>query len=60
LGILTSFKGVYFGHALSKACQYAISNEKVNSSIQPMNIKCAKSSIQDYILHGQKNQENEM
>jgi hypothetical protein len=59
LGTFTSFEGVYFSHALS-ACQYATSNEKVDSSIQPMNIKYALSSIQAYILHGQKNQEKEM
>jgi len=28
LGMLAPFEGVYFGHAFSKACQYAIFNEK--------------------------------
>jgi hypothetical protein len=49
LGILAPVKGVYFGHAISKACQYATSNEKVSLGLQPMNIKFTQSSIQIYI-----------
>jgi hypothetical protein len=33
LGILAPFEGVCFGHALSKACQYATFDENVNSSL---------------------------
>ncbi len=40
MGILAPFEGVCFGHALFKVCQYA--NEKVSSSLQPMNIKYAQ------------------
>jgi hypothetical protein len=39
LGILAPCEGVCFGHAFSKTCQYAISDEKVNSGLQPGNIK---------------------
>jgi hypothetical protein len=39
LGILAPCEGVCFGHALSKTCQYATSNVKVSSSLQPMSIK---------------------
>jgi hypothetical protein len=46
LAMYAPFEGVCFGHALSKACQYAISDEKVNSNLQPMNIKTTQSSIQ--------------
>jgi len=46
LGILAPFEGVCFGHALSKACQYATFDEKVNSSLQRVNIKFVQSSIQ--------------
>jgi hypothetical protein len=34
LVILAPFEGVCFGHAHSKACQYAISNEKVSLGLQ--------------------------
>jgi len=40
------FEGVCFSHALSKACQYVTSNEKVNSSLQLVSVKIAQSSIQ--------------
>jgi hypothetical protein len=49
LGIQTTFEGVIFYHAISKACQYATSNEKVNYGLQLMNIKATQSSIQSYI-----------
>jgi hypothetical protein len=46
LGILAPFESVCFGHALSKACQYATFGEKINSSLQHVNIKFVQSSIQ--------------
>jgi hypothetical protein len=49
LVILASFEGVCFGHALSKACQYVTSNEKVSLGLQLVNIKFAQSSIQTCI-----------
>ncbi len=39
LGILAPCEGVCFRHALSKTCQYATSDEKVSSSLQPVNIE---------------------
>ncbi len=41
LAMQAPFEGVCFGHALSKACQYAIFDEKITSGLQPMNIKIA-------------------
>jgi hypothetical protein len=52
LGILAPFEGVCFGHALFKLCQYA--NEKVSSSLQPMNIKYAQFLIQACITWQKK------
>ena len=46
LGQVVSFEGSCFGHALSKACQYASTDEKVSASLQPMFIKGAQASIQ--------------
>jgi hypothetical protein len=39
--ILAPFEGVCFGHALSKACQYATFNEKESFGLQLVNIKFA-------------------
>jgi len=46
LAMYAPFEGVCFGHALSKACQYATSNEKIFFNLQPVNIKTTQSSIQ--------------
>jgi hypothetical protein len=54
LEILAPFEGVCFGHALFKICQYAISNGKVSSSLQPLNIKYAQFSIQACITWQKK------
>jgi hypothetical protein len=45
LGMHSPFKRDCFGHALYKALQYTTSDEKVNSDLQPMNIKVAQFSI---------------
>jgi hypothetical protein len=50
LGMHAPFEGVCFGHALSKACQYATSNDKVSYGLQPMNIKTTRSLIQSCII----------
>jgi len=55
LKILAPFEGVYFGHALFKTCQYAISDEKVTSCEQHVRI----NSIQSLIEACQKNQKKE-
>jgi hypothetical protein len=47
LKILAPSEGVCFGHALSKACQYAIFDEKVN--LQPVNIKSIQFPIKTCI-----------
>jgi len=47
LGIFAPFEGVCFGHAFSKACQYATFDEKVNSNLQRVNIKFVQSTIQN-------------
>jgi hypothetical protein len=54
MGLLAPFEGVCFGHALFKVCQYAISNEKVSSSLQLVNIIYAQFSIQAYITWPKK------
>ncbi len=41
LGLDESFQGSYFGHILSKACQYAIANEKVCKKFKYVPIKYA-------------------
>jgi len=57
LGILAPFKCVCFGHALLKACQYVIFDEKVILGLKPMSNKFSQSSIQTCIKFP-KNQEN--
>jgi hypothetical protein len=54
LVILAPFEGVCFGHALSKACQYATSNEKVSLGLQLANTKFAQPSIQACITWPKK------
>jgi hypothetical protein len=43
--VSASLENVYFGNAFLKTCQYVISNEKVGSCLQPMNIKSTQISI---------------
>jgi hypothetical protein len=52
--ILAPFEGVCFGHALFKACQYAIFSEKIRLGLQLVNIKFAQSSIQACITWPKK------
>jgi hypothetical protein len=41
LGVAKSFQGTCFGHAFSKVCQYAITNEKVHMGLKYVSIKFA-------------------
>ena len=46
LGQTMPFEGACFGHAMSKACQYATVDDKVSESLEPVSIKAAQASIQ--------------
>jgi hypothetical protein len=39
LGLLEPFDDIYFGHALSKVCQYAIADEKMFVGLPLASIK---------------------
>jgi len=49
LEILAPFEGVCFGHALFKACQYGIFDEKISLGLQLVNIKFVQSLIKTCI-----------
>jgi hypothetical protein len=49
LGLLKPFDGSCFGHALSKVCQYAMINEKVDISLSFAFIKIIQFAIQKCI-----------
>jgi len=49
LGLDESYQGPCFGHAFSKACQYATTNEKVYKNLKFVSIKFAKSYLQKCI-----------
>jgi hypothetical protein len=44
-GLDESFQGACFGHACSKACQYAITGEKVCRNLKFVSIKSTKSNL---------------
>jgi hypothetical protein len=48
------FDGSYFGHAMSKAAQYATFDEKVVANLTPMNIKSTQASLQGCITWPKK------
>ncbi len=50
LGLTKSFQGRYFGHAFSKACQYASIDEKVYTPLKYISIKTAQSDLQKFII----------
>jgi hypothetical protein len=54
LKILAPFKNVCFGHALSKACQYAIFDENVSLGLQPMDLKSVYFLIKTCITWSKK------
>jgi hypothetical protein len=45
LGLEESFQDVYFGHAFSKACQYAIIKEKIWEDLQYVLIKSTQGDL---------------
>jgi hypothetical protein len=45
LGLEESFQGTCFGHAFSKACQYATIEEKVCKDLQYVSIKFAQGDL---------------
>jgi hypothetical protein len=45
LGLAKSFQGNCFGHAFSKACQYASTNEKVYKGFKYVSIKITQSNL---------------
>jgi hypothetical protein len=46
LNILKIYKGTCFGHAMSKACQYATNYEKVSMGLKNVNVKEAYNGLQ--------------
>ncbi len=46
LGLQESFNGICFGHAFSKACQYATIDEKVCRNIRYVSIKAIQANLQ--------------
>ncbi len=45
LGLEESFQDIYFGHAFSKACQYAIIKEKNCKDLQYVSIKSTQGDL---------------
>jgi hypothetical protein len=55
LGLLAPFVGSYWGHAMSKCCQYSINDLKIYASLNPISIKKAQSILQKIITWTKKN-----
>jgi hypothetical protein len=53
LGLQKSF-GIYFGHAFSKACQYATIDEKMCKNLRYVFIKANKANLQKNITWPKK------
>jgi hypothetical protein len=51
---LEPFDGSYLGHALSKVCQYAITNEKMFIGLPYASIKVVQLTIQKFITWPKK------
>jgi hypothetical protein len=49
LGLQENFQGSCFGHAFSKAYQYATTNEEVCKGLQYVSIKTTQFDLQKYI-----------
>ncbi len=49
LGLEEVFQGIYFGHAFSKACQYATTEEKICKDLRYVLIKLAQGDLQNCI-----------
>jgi hypothetical protein len=43
------YEGTYFGHVMSKVCQYAINNDKVSKGLMQVNVKDAQATLQKTI-----------
>jgi hypothetical protein len=54
LGLEESFQGICFGHAFSKTCQYATTNEKVCKDLQYVSIKYVQKDLQKCITWPKK------
>jgi hypothetical protein len=54
LGLQESFNGIYFGHAFSKACQYATIDEKMCRNIRYVSIKATQANLQKCITSPKK------
>jgi hypothetical protein len=54
LGLEESFQGIYFGHASSKACQYATTKEKVCKDLRYVLIKSIQGDLQKCITWPKK------
>jgi len=39
------YEGTYFGHVMSKACQYVINDDKVSKSLMQVNVKDAQADL---------------
>jgi len=50
LDLEESFNGIYFGHAFSKACQYATTKEKNCKYLQYVLIKYAQRDLEKCII----------
>jgi hypothetical protein len=46
LSLLVLFDGACFGHAMSKATQYATNDDKISKDLAPINVKFAKLFLQ--------------
>ena len=54
LGLAAPFEGSCFGHAMSKACQYATADDKVCDNLTPISVKATQSTIQACITWPKK------
>jgi len=45
LGLQESFNGICFGHVFSKACQYAVTDEKMCRNIRYISIKAIQANL---------------
>jgi hypothetical protein len=53
-GLEESFKGIYFGHVFSKACQYGNIEKKVYRNLKYVSIKSAQANLQKCIIWPKK------
>ncbi len=48
------YKGMCFGHIMSKACQYVTNDEKVITSLKQVSVKAAQGNLQKIITWTKK------